>query len=137
MSGLEERANQYIDHSTRTPKTGDIYENEDCLVYFLNSEELLKIDGDPWTTWSEKAKSLFKVTFLSLCEAGIEILDENTCPMPRSEFQTMAFNAAMIAAEALTHIEVDTPSPKLCECPQGLRHRRWPWYFLSIQNEWV
>ena len=120
MSGLTERANQYIEHSktleTFEPAVGEFYEGDSGLCFILNKSEYLAIDKDVWDSWSEKVRNLFKVTFVGLCEVGIEILDDNTMPMPRQEFQVMAFNAAVIAATSLEVIEEGTPGPKLCEC---------------------
>ena len=117
MSGLEERANQYIEHSQDLqPVAGEFYEGVMGLAYFLTPDEYLLVEADAWAEMSEKARNLFKVTFLALCDVGIELLDENTCPMPRIEFQTMAFNVAAVAATSLDVIEANTPAPKLCAC---------------------
>lgn len=107
MSGLEERANQYIEHSQDLPPrfTEDMEYN------------MFDVPDDLWACWSRQVKLLFNVTFPTLCEAGIEILDEDTMPMPKDQFETMAFNAAGLAASALDVIEKHGPVQKLCQCP--------------------
>jgi hypothetical protein len=106
MSGLEERANQYVEHSQDIP----------AFVNHASADNMFGVSDDLWTGWTDKARLTFNISYLAICEAGIEILHENTCPMPKAEFAVLAMNTAAIAAESLTMVEKYGPGPKLCEC---------------------